>query len=231
MAEKGEAPENVLEQFLQPARLERMEQVLDGRTSSLTIVLDRVQNSHNVSAVLRSADAFGVSEVHLVGSSFSYSPSISQGTERWMLLRQHQSSAEAISLLRGAGYRLAALRPEEQPAAEKKTAIPVTQLPFDQKLALVFGSEGFGLDDELSAAADIHAYIPMSGFVESLNISVACAICLFCSTISTALPERRTPMLSSSERESLKQQWLRTGVRNSDIILKAIEARQIDAKD
>ncbi len=216
----------VLSQFLQPERLARLESVLDSRTSSLTVVLDQVKNSHNISAVLRSADAFGLSRVHLVGESFHYSPSISQGTERWMQLSKHADPEEAIAHLKSEGFKIVVLQPEAHSEREQKQAFPVSMLPFEEKLALVFGNEGLGVNDKFSNAADIHAFIPMSGFVESLNISVACAICLFSSTITKAAPEQRSAPLSPTDREELKNIWLKTGVRNSDIILKEIETRQ-----
>jgi tRNA (guanosine-2'-O-)-methyltransferase len=228
MDKETKSKEHVLEQFLQPERLHRLDEVLSSRTNTLTVVLDQVRNSHNVSAVLRSADAFGVSTVHLVGEEFTYSPSISQGTERWMQLRSHPNAQAAISALRESGFSIVVLRPEEQSTGDTRPVLPVSQLPFEEKLALVFGNEASGVDPAFSDAADISSFIPMAGFVESLNISVACAICLYSSTISGASPGRRTPPLSNDERTELRDLWLKKGVKNSDIILREIQIRDQD---
>lgn len=215
--------DEVFAQILEPRRLERLEQVLAERTNSLTVVLDRVQNYHNISAVLRSADAFGLSEIHLIGESFEYSKGITLGTERWMQLTRHHSPEEAAESLRALGYSLVILQPEEHAESkELPPSIPITALPFEKRLALIFGNERDGVSEALSQAAHIHAFIPMKGFVESLNISVACAICLFCSTLAPTNPEKRTCSLTEEESRTLRSQWLRKGVKRSDIILRQI---------
>src|SRR5882757_1229518 len=86
----------LLEQFLLPGRVARIDQVLAARTDMLTIVLDGVHNHHNVSAVIRSADAFGIRSIHLIGSQFEYSRGVTLGTERWMDVRKHASVKNAL---------------------------------------------------------------------------------------------------------------------------------------
>lgn len=226
MTSDEKSEDHVLAQFLQPERLSRLESVLDARTKRLTVVLDNVKNSHNVSAVLRSADAFGVAEVHLVGERFTYSPSISQGTERWMQLRKHESADTAIEHLQKEGFKIVVLQPQEHSEKEGKLAQAVSMLPFEEKLALVFGNEGLGVQNVFREAADICAYIPMYGFVESLNISVACAICLYSATIASSKPGLRGSRVNGEQREELKDAWLKNSVRNCDIILREIETRQ-----
>lgn len=214
-----------LEQFVGPKRMERLEQVLDNRSRTLTVLLDRVQNHHNISAVLRSADAFGIAEVHLIGESFQYSPTVSQGSERWVRLHRHREASDAVQALTDAGYRLVELRPEEGSSVKEMPLIPITALPFEEKLALVFGNEGEGVSAELQAACGMAAFIPMYGFVESLNISVACALCLYTATIAASAPQRRPRPLDAAERSDLRDEWLKKSVRNSDIILKETALR------
>ncbi len=217
---------SLLERFVVPNRLDRIEQVLDQRTKHLTVVLDNVKNYHNVSAVLRSADAFGVAEVQLVGDAFEVSRGISLGTERWMQLRQHEQAKNAVQWLKEEGFAITILQPEDhQRTSEKVPSLSVTELPFEKKLALVFGNEHSGVQKEFQDAADYHAFIPMCGFVESFNISVACAITLFCSSIGATKPERRCSPLDEGERDQLRANWLKASVRNSDAILREIEAR------
>jgi tRNA (guanosine-2'-O-)-methyltransferase len=227
MTDTEDAADNILEQFILPQRLKRLEDVLVQRSKTLTIVLDRVQNYHNISAVVRSADAFGVAEIHLIGDVFEYSRKITLGTERWVSLVRHASAEEALPVLKNMGYSLVVLQPENHNASKNlPPSMAVTDLPFEKPLALIFGNEKDGISRIFAEAADVHAYIPMKGFVESLNISVACAICLFCSTIAPTQAIKRTQSLSSDDQQELRSQWLRKGVRRSDVILREVVLRK-----
>ncbi len=224
--------EKVLEQFMGPERIARFEGVLAQRTNTLTVVLDGVHNDHNISAVIRSADAFGLTKIHLVGDKFSYRPGVTLGTERWLDIEPHESGAAALERLRADGFTIAVTAPAEDPRRPKDSRVqvlPVYQLPFEKKLAVVFGNERTGVSKELMDAAEIHAYIPMIGFVESLNISVACAITLYSSLLGRVEAERKVPKLSEDERESLRAEWLVTGMRRADLILREFERREQEA--
>ena len=217
--------EEVLEQFLLPSRLERLNQVAENRTNSLTVVLEEVHNPHNISAVIRSADAFGVNKVHFIGSSLDYSRGISLGTERWIRTIKHKSATDAVKVLKDDGFSLVVMQPELDEAHNgQKKSIPINELPFSEKLALVFGNEHKGVSEELVKAADYSAFIPMYGFVESLNISVACAISLFCSTISDAKNERQTKKLGDTELRELKNEWLKKDLKGSKLILERFKS-------
>jgi tRNA (guanosine-2'-O-)-methyltransferase len=218
---KNDSP---LEQFVIPERLERLENVLSKRSDKLIVVLDNIKNAHNISAVIRSADAFGLSSVYLVGDTFEYSRGISLGAERWLELKKFPLANDAITALKKEGFKLVMLQPEfDERKNSDKPSLAVSTLPFEEKLALVFGNEMKGVSPEFAEAVDLHAYIPMKGFVESLNISVACAITLFCSTIKESAPTQRTQLLEEKEKLRIKNLWLKKSVRKSDLILKEIE--------
>ena len=215
-----------LDDFVTESRLEKINKVLDKRSTSLTVVLDRVKNYHNVSAVIRSADAFGIQNVHLVGEYFEYSKGISRGTERWIDLYKYDSPSEAIAELKSQGYSLVVLQPEERTNISSHLDIlPVNQLPFENKLALVFGNERLGVAEEFVNAASYGAFISMHGFVDSFNISVACAITLFCSTLSPAEYDRKLELLSDEQKMDIKDKWLKEDVNRSEEILRDIENR------
>ncbi len=218
MADDSEHP---LDPFVVPERRERLDQVLANRTASLTIVLDQVQNYHNISAVLRSADAFGITAVHLIGEAFEYSRTISLGAENWIVLKRHQTAAEAVAALKAEGFRLVILQPKKDDPGN----VPVFSLPFATKLALIFGNEKDGVSPELAEAADIAAHIPMFGFVESLNVSVACAITLFCSSIGKTDGHRGLPQITEAEKSELRDRWMKKSVKRSEAILREIEKR------
>ena len=197
-----------------PARLDRMNAVLTQRTHSLTIVLDRVRNHHNISAVIRSADAFGISTIHLVGEMFEYSKGITLGSQRWINIVSHQAPGDAIQTLQREDFQIVVMQPQElcKPGAVIRS-IPVTQLPFEKKLALVFGNEVKGVDSVFLDAADLCSYIPMHGFVESLNISVACAICLFTARAAFQHTKQVVSTLSAEEQNKLRTAWLKNNTR------------------
>jgi tRNA (guanosine-2'-O-)-methyltransferase len=219
--------ENGLSQFVLEERLTRIEKVAALRTKSLVVVLDNVHNFHNISAVIRSAEAFGVNDIYLVGDEFEYNSGISLGTERWVELARIATAVEAIVRLKSNGFKIVILEPEllgEKRAGVK--CLPVFELPFAEKLALVFGNEKRGVGEEFAKVADYTSYIPMYGFVDSFNISVAAGICLFCSSVSGTTAKRNVSVVSEGECEELKFRWLKNSVRGSEAILKELKQRE-----
>jgi tRNA (guanosine-2'-O-)-methyltransferase len=150
--------------------------VLARRQPDVAVVLEDIHDPHNISAVLRSCDATGVDNVHLVYSGAQDEPQLSTGvatgTLRWLNLRHHQDIAACYASLRSAGLTIYAATVDG----------PTTDL-YDLNLAapcaLVFGNESRGLSEEASDNADGRVRIPMMGMAESLNISVACAVSLY----------------------------------------------------
>ncbi len=215
----------LLEPFVLPLRIERFRKVAACRTAALTVVLDHLHHEHNISAVIRSADAFGLKSVHLVGEPVQIHQTISIGSERWIEIQQHEDAPTAVEVLRSAGYRLVVLQTADKPT--DRPAMPVYDLPFHEHLALVFGNEKDGLTPHFLEAADLVGHIPMFGFAESLNVSVACAISLFCSTLAGARAERRVPTIGAEEQAKLVGKWLRRDVRAAELI---IERSQRDGR-
>lgn len=209
--------EHPLEQFLVEKRRQRLEEVLEQRTRSLTLVLDRVHNSHNISAVIRSADAFGIQTVHYLGETLDMSSGIALGAERWVDIVKHRSAADLLQNLRAGGYSMAIMAPAGKDAG-RALRVPVNELPFDTRLALVFGNERDGVLPEISEAASYCAYIPMLGFVESLNISVAAAITLYCSTLGPR------ECLTSKEKAEVKNRWLHGEVRQAAKVMERLQS-------
>lgn len=222
--DKSEPPTKALEDFILPSRRERIDRVVKARTRSLTLVLDQVANAHNISAVMRSADAFGIQELYLIGSEFSFSEGISLGAERWLDLHKFESSVDALAALKKNGFTLVTL--EAPPlSGETGQSVPVFRLPFEKKLALVFGNEHRGISAELRNACDLRAYIPMLGFVESFNISVAAAITMFCSLLGEVEGVRKLETLSSAEEQFLREDWIKKSLRSGDAVSAELERR------
>jgi tRNA (guanosine-2'-O-)-methyltransferase len=186
-------------------RRQKLISVLSHRQPDLVVVLENVHDPHNVSAVLRTCDAVGVLEVHLVYTVEPF-PEISHRTSasayKWLLLRRHRDIPSCYAALRAGGCRIwaTALTPE---------AHNVYLLDLTQPIAIVFGNEHRGVTPEARQLADGTCFIPQVGMVQSLNISVACAVILyeaFRQRWQAGLYER--PRLQPERFEQLLWEWL-----------------------
>lgn len=187
-------------------RFERMKTVLRQRQPDLTVVLEDVHDPHNLSAVLRSCDAVGVSRVHLV-YTFEQEPKLSKGVSasalKWLEIERHSSIPACYARLREDGFQI-------QATALREDCHDLHTLNLVQPTAFVFGNEMRGCTDLAVDEADGSLLIPMMGMVQSLNISVACAVTLY-----EALRQRRAtgsynePKLSESVRRERLASWLK----------------------
>lgn len=159
---------------MRPERFARLKEVLDRRQPDLTVLMEGVHKPHNFSAVLRSCDAVGVLEAHVVPAEggFDVHRATSAGTAKWIGVHRHENLEAALGALRGAGFSLVAAHPD--PAAEDYRA-----LDFTRPLAILVGAELHGVSPEALAEADRLVRIPMEGMVRSLNVSVAAALLLY----------------------------------------------------
>ncbi len=182
-----------------PDRIERVRVALSRRVGSVVAVCEAVRRRHNVSAILRSCEAFGVHEVHLVTQGFRPSPGAARGAERWVWRRRFDTVDESVSTLRARGFRIFVADLDE-------AAFTPETVPVDRPLAVVFGSEVRGVSDEARALADGAIRVPMLGLTESLNVSVSAAIVL------RALADRRRALagndLDPAEQERFVANWL-----------------------
>ena len=162
------------EELLLPERRERVDRVVAARTRSIAVVLEHVHDPHNIGAALRTCECFGLQELHVVEgprSPYHAAPLVTQGAEKWVDVRRSKSIDEKVAELKADGYLVLASRLTGE-------AIPLHELPLDRKLALVFGNEHEGITDRAAEVCDGNFRIPMVGFTQSLNISVALAVSL-----------------------------------------------------
>jgi tRNA (guanosine-2'-O-)-methyltransferase len=156
-------------------RLARFEFVLRHRQPDLTVVMENIHDPHNVSAMLRSCDAAGVWEAQLLYNTDAF-PKIgkksSASAGKWVGRRKFGTVDECYAKLRSEGFRIVATRLDEQ-------AQSIYDVDLTQKVAIVFGNEHRGVSDDAALAADGLIQIPMFGMIQSLNVSVACAITLY----------------------------------------------------
>ena len=189
-------------------RQERIRHVLARRQTSLTVVLEDIHDPHNASAVLRSCDGVGILDMHLVYAheeppKRSFAHTTSGSAAKWIRTHYHDSIESCYAVLRNQGMRIFATALGRE--SEDLYAVDLTQ-----PTALVFGNEMRGVSDEAIAGADGTVFIPMQGMVESLNISVACAVTLY-----EAMRQRiaagayDAPELPSGQLAALEEEWLK----------------------
>jgi tRNA (guanosine-2'-O-)-methyltransferase len=201
--ERGERSPVEVEELLGEVRKERIERVLAHRTRTFTVVLDRLEDSFNMAAVLRTCESMGVQEVHVVvnpEAPFLPNSRVAQGCDKWLDVRLYKDFASCREHLHSRGFALYA-------SAIREGATSLYELRFDTRVALVFGNERRGVSEQVLAGADGAFWIPMLGFSQSLNISAAASAC-----ITRAIAWRqehlgRSGDLSEQETQALRERF------------------------
>lgn len=197
-----------LARFVSPHKLRRFDEVLARRTRHLTVVLEDIFQQHNASACLRTCDCFGVQDVHVIENRYDFAVSrdVALGASQWLTVRRYRGEADntltCIRALKRQGYRVMATTPSDD-------ACPLDAYDAAQKTALMFGTEMDGLSPTALEHADGLLTIPLCGFTESLNLSVALALCL--NDLTNRL--RRLDMdweLTDEEKFEIRGAWVRT---------------------
>jgi tRNA (guanosine-2'-O-)-methyltransferase len=213
-----EACLDILNPILTEERKMRFEEILEQRTKYITMVLEDVYQSRNTSAVMRSADGFGIQDIHMIETynRWAKNLSVSKGSSSWLTVHRYLDAEnpheECLSTLRSSGYRIVATSPQEG-------GYTPDTLPLDKPIAIIMGTEFTGVSDKLLSQVDDYVAIPMSGFAESFNVSVASAI------LMNRLTERVKSSgdwvgLTEDEKQYLRLQWAYRTVRDSGAILK-----------
>jgi len=188
-----------------PTRLQLAEAILLARTSRIVLVMDKCYDMHNIAAVLRTAECFGVQNVYMVlpvelrNTSLSSKDAITRGNERFLTLRKFRTSVECIEVLRAEGREIWATD-----LSQVAVSLDQPGLNVPNKLAIVMGREAEGVTREFLEAADRRVFLPLFGFTESLNLSVATALVL--QKLLMMCPEARGDM-SDVERRNVRRVW------------------------
>lgn len=177
-----------------PERYQRIRHMLALRQPDLTVCMEQVHKTHNLSAIIRSADAVGIHRVHLVWAKdargvFEHQPRLtasvaanapaprirrgtSMGSQNWLRLQPHRTTQAAVQALKSQGMQVLV-------AHLSDNAVDFRELDYTRPTAVLFGQEKYGATDEAVALADQEILIPMMGMVQSLNVSVAAALVLY----------------------------------------------------
>ncbi len=215
--------------FLVPERKARIDEVVANRTRTLTVVMEAFGDPQNVNAVLRTCEAFGIQDVHAVEGPmkpWDRNKKITQNADKWLDVRRWRSTRDCLVHLRAEGFAIYATHLD--PGSR-----PLGSLSFAGKVALVFGNEHRGVSDDALALADATYAIPMRGFVQSLNVSVAAAISLATAVERREAERGRHGDLSEGEAAELRERFYVLAVKQRARIAKAervAERRQVRAR-
>ena len=204
-------------------RREKMEQVAGHRTKHVRLVLQDIHDPHNISACLRSAEAFGVLDIDIVNlyQKFAKPSSVSRGSFNWLKLHRYTDISDVVSDLRRSGYKLAAGYPPSQDTCK------LDEIPVQQPVAVIFGNEHRGVSEEWAQHIDYRFTIPMVGMVESLNISVSAALSMYQLTEKSKLLLGDGVYISRDERESLLSDWICQHSRSYEKELEILRSRDL----
>ena len=209
---------NYLEDYLTDKRKATFQEVLNNRTRHFTVVLEDIYQAHNASAVLRTCDIFGVQDLYTIENKYvnRVSRHVAKGSQKWLNIKRYQddgNNTEAcFNDLKSKGYQIIGTTPHND-------SCMLQDFDISKKSAFVFGVEADGISEYTKQHADGFLKIPMVGFTESLNISVAVAIIL--QDVTTKLRNSSLDwQLSSKEKAILYADWVQKTIKNVDKIIK-----------
>lgn len=209
--------------FVTPERLNLFNKVLSLRTNYLTVVLEDLYQTQNTSAVVRTADCFGIQNVHVIENKhvFQVNPDVVRGASNWVTVNRYNgtemNTPEALRKLRQAGYRIVVATPHEHD-------VDLENFDLEKgKAAIVFGCERPGLTEWAKKEADEFMKIPMVGFTESLNVSVSVAVTMHHLTNQLRNHSNIDWKLSDHEKQKILLDWLRTSIKRVDLLEKKFE--------
>ena len=207
--------------YLAPERKARIDEVVANRTRTLTVVMEAFCDPQNVNAVLRTCDGYGIQELHAVEGPmkrFDRNKKISQNADKWLDVHRWRSTAECLGHLRERGFAIYVTH-------LGRGTRPLADLSFAGPVALVFGNESRGVSDEALRLADATFAIPMRGFVQSFNVSVAAAIAIAQAVERREAARGRHGDLGEEEAAALRERFYVLAVKQRARIAKAEHRR------
>ena len=188
-----------------PKRSEKLLKVLQKRQANLTVVLENVQDPHNISAVMRTCDAVGIQDIYVVTTKIprhkKWGYKSSSSALKWLTIHKFDSIEECVKELRKKYSKILTTHLSSD-------AISLHDINFTESVALVFGNEHAGVSEEFREVADGNFIIPQMGIIQSLNISVACAVSIY-----EAMRQKmkaghyEKASLPPAQMDALLQQW------------------------
>lgn len=188
-----------------PERSEKLLKVLSQRQTNLTVVLENVQDPRNITAVMRTCEAVGIQDIYIINTKqprfekFGFKSGSS--SSKWLTIHQFESIVECFAELR---TKFEVILTTHLSAK----AIDLYSIDFTQSIALVFGNEHSGVSDEANDLADGNFIIPQMGIIQSLNISVACAVSIYeAYRQKTKAGHYQKSSMPEPQMRELRKQW------------------------
>jgi tRNA (guanosine-2'-O-)-methyltransferase len=180
-------------------RRQKIDRVVAQRNFDTAVVLEGIYDRGNISAVMRSAEGLGFGNFHVIETQekFKEANRVTQGADKWVEVKKWKSTNDCIGALKKQGYKICVTHLSEK-------SKPLSEIDFSGKMALVLGNEKEGVTPEMIAAADECVIIPMTGFVQSFNISVAGALGLYHIALDRQKKRGRNASLSEEEQSILR---------------------------
>lgn len=197
-----------LQSYLTTDRLTKINQILQERTQHFTVAIEDVYQMHNASAVMRSCDVFGWQDLHVIEQKFGkkIDSEIAMGSQKWVNVHRHENALNCIQKLKSNGFQIVATVPNG-------VAISLNDFDISKPSAFFFGTERHGLSEVVLDNADTFMKIPMYGFSESLNISVAASIII--QNLTEKLRKSEISWkLNSYELMKTQILWQRNSIKN-----------------
>lgn len=212
MTEQDQRYSNYLTAFLTEKRQETFDRILEERTKHFTVILEDLYQKHNTSAIVRSCDIFGIQDVHIIENKYkSYmSNQVGKGSQKWLDFHRYKekqiNTQDCIDKIKADGYQLIATTPHNESCL-------LHDFDITKKSAFVFGVEKEGVSNTMMEQADGFLKIPMVGFTESLNVSVAAAIVL--QSVSSRLHNSNVQWQLTEEEKFLKKiDWMEKTIKS-----------------
>jgi len=198
----------ILGERLSSERKMRIDEVVANRMRKVTVAIEGVIDPHNTAAIIRTAEAFGMQTVHVIEKKdkFLSSRRVTQGTHKWIDLAVWKKIDDFVKVMKSENKKIL--------VADANATLSLDELSKEEHLSLIFGNEHAGISPEMKEAADGSFSIPMTGFAESFNVSVAAAI-----TISNVCSKRKGD-LSKKDLEILKARFYLRAIRAGYDIVK-----------
>ena len=201
-----------LEDFVTDKRKSLFKNILANRTRHFTIVLEDIYHQHNASAVIRSCDVFVIQDIYAIENRYTNKVSrhVARGSQKWIDLHRYRrntnNTEECLKDLKSAGYQIIVTSP-------KHNSCLLQDFDISKKSAFVFGAEKEGISEHAIQQADGFLKIPMVGFTESLNISVAVAVILQAITVKLRSSDIHW-QLSEEEKKTIYFDWIQKTIKN-----------------
>ena len=198
--------------LMTPERSEKLLRVLHNRQPNLAVVMENVLDPHNISAVMRTCDAVGIQDIYILNTviprHLRFGPKSSSSAAKWLTVHQYEDAQACFEALRKQYKRILTTHLSTD-------AVSLYEIDFTESIALVFGNEHSGVSEEIRELADGNFIIPQMGIIQSLNISVACAVTIYEAYRQKKAAGHYDQMSMPTERqEQLLQEW---SVKNKDL--------------